>query len=125
MCLFAVIFVRKPLKKIHGEAEDGHEAGFQRKFWIDLWAFRGGHGTSAIPWVRRVQRFHPLPKAARSPIFLCNVPFLGKKDTTKRPIIIYPLFISHSHGKWSIEIDGLPIQNDRFFHGSLSIMFVW
>jgi hypothetical protein len=51
--------------------------------------------------------------------------FFSVNDPTKRPIIIYPLFISHSHGKWSIEIDGLPIQNDRFFHGSLSIMFVW
>jgi hypothetical protein len=27
---------------------------------------------------------------------------------------LYPLVIQHSHGKWPIEIDGLPIKNGDF-----------
>ena len=29
----------------------------------------------------------------------------------------YPLVIQHSHGKWPIEIDGLPINSMVIFHG--------
>ena len=32
---------------------------------------------------------------------------------------IYPLVIEHSHGKWPIEIDGLPINSMVIFHGEL------
>jgi hypothetical protein len=35
----------------------------------------------------------------------------------------YPLVMTnqHSHGKWPIEIDGLPIKNGGYFHGYVSL----
>ena len=39
--------------------------------------------------------------------------------TCERLGLGYPLVIEHSHGKWPIEIDGLPMNSMVIFHGKL------
>ena len=34
-------------------------------------------------------------------------------------------YLSHSHGKWPIEIDGLPINSMVMFHGKLLVITRW